>query len=243
MTAPSCRADIAARLTDSARAVPDTDWFVSRLYAFARELGASMIVPRYSRYVVDLNRPPDDVSLYPGQNTTGLCPNVQFSGAPVYLAGTGTHRSRGPRPRRPLLAALSFGAGRGDSRGCAASMAASCCGKAIRSAPSCLSCSRAGCPISTWARRTARAACRRPRRDWPAVLAGQSRYTAVVNGRFKGGYITRQYGDPAQGVEAIQLELAQTTYMDDGERDYDEARAKPTQDVIGRLLAAALAAA
>ncbi|MFS8063089.1 MAG: N-formylglutamate amidohydrolase, partial [Luteimonas sp.] len=79
--------DIAGRVTDSARRVPDTDWHVSRLYAFVRELGASMLVPHYSRYVVDLNRPPDDVSLYPGQNTTGLCPVVQFSGEPVYRDG------------------------------------------------------------------------------------------------------------------------------------------------------------
>src|SRR5580765_6798903 len=79
--------DVSARLTPSARRVPDTDWHVSRLYAFARELGASVIVPRYSRYVVDLNRPPDDTSLYPGQNTTGLCPIMQFSGAPAYLEG------------------------------------------------------------------------------------------------------------------------------------------------------------
>ena len=74
-------------MTPDARRVPDTDWHVSRLYAFARDLGASLIVPRYSRYLVDLNRPPDDTSLYPGQNTTGLCPRVQFSGAPVYLEG------------------------------------------------------------------------------------------------------------------------------------------------------------
>src|SRR6185312_11350676 len=79
--------NIATRMTPTGQGVPDTDWHVSRMYAFARELGASMIVPKYSRYVVDLNRPPDDVSLYPGQNTTGLCPIVQFSGAPVYLPG------------------------------------------------------------------------------------------------------------------------------------------------------------
>ncbi|HLM54345.1 MAG TPA: N-formylglutamate amidohydrolase, partial [Pseudoxanthomonas sp.] len=79
--------DVAKRLFDSARAVPDTDWHVSRLYAFARGLGASILVPAYSRYVVDLNRPPDDASLYPGQNTTSLCPHVQFSGAPVYRDG------------------------------------------------------------------------------------------------------------------------------------------------------------
>lgn len=78
---------LAGRLTDSARRVPDTDWHVSRLYDFARELGASVLVPYYSRYVVDLNRPPDDTSLYPGQNTTGLCPVTQFSGEPVYRPG------------------------------------------------------------------------------------------------------------------------------------------------------------
>ncbi|MEO6517381.1 MAG: N-formylglutamate amidohydrolase, partial [Pseudoxanthomonas sp.] len=76
-----------SRLSDSAQRVPDTDWHVSRLYDFARAMGASMIVPKYSRYVVDLNRPPDDVSLYPGQNTTGLCPHLQFSGEPVYRPG------------------------------------------------------------------------------------------------------------------------------------------------------------
>ena len=79
--------DIAARLTDAARRVPDTDWHVARLYDFARQLGASILVPRWSRYVVDLNRPPDDTSLYPGQNTTGLCPVLQFSGEPVYREG------------------------------------------------------------------------------------------------------------------------------------------------------------
>lgn len=79
--------EIAARLTPEARQVPDTDWHIARLYAFARDLGASMIVPTHSRYVVDLNRSEDDVSLYPGQNTTGLCPVVRFSEEPVYLEG------------------------------------------------------------------------------------------------------------------------------------------------------------
>ena len=78
---------LAARMEPAARAAPDTDWFVSRLYDFARALGASVLVPSHSRYVVDLNRPPDDASLYPGQNTTGLCPAVRFDGGPVYLPG------------------------------------------------------------------------------------------------------------------------------------------------------------
>ena len=79
--------DYVERMTDAARRTPDADWHVAQLYGFARELGASMIVPTYSRYVIDLNRPPDDTPLYPGQNTTGLCPTVQFNGDPVYLPG------------------------------------------------------------------------------------------------------------------------------------------------------------
>jgi N-formylglutamate deformylase len=80
-------AELVARLAPSARGVPDTDWHVSRLYAFARDLGASILATTHSRYVVDLNRSPDDVSLSPGQNTTGLCPVIQFSGEPVDLGG------------------------------------------------------------------------------------------------------------------------------------------------------------
>src|SRR3546814_2154783 len=75
------------RLSAPARALPDTDWHVSRLYAFARELGASLLMPHYSRYLVDLNRPPDDAALYPGQNSTGLCTLPRFDGGPIYRAG------------------------------------------------------------------------------------------------------------------------------------------------------------
>ena len=78
---------LAARMTPTARRAPDTDWHVARLYAFAMTLGASVLAPCYSRYVVDLNRPPDDTSLYPGQNTTGLCPLKQFCDEPVYREG------------------------------------------------------------------------------------------------------------------------------------------------------------
>ena len=67
---------IAARLTPEARKVPDTDWHLPRLYDFARALGASILVATHSRYVVDMNRPPDGASLYPGQSVTGLCPVV-----------------------------------------------------------------------------------------------------------------------------------------------------------------------
>src|SRR3546814_13195423 len=88
--------DIASRLSDSARRVPDTDWHIAKLSAFARGMGASMIVPVPSRSVVDPNRAEDDVSLYPGQHTTGLGPGVHFTGDPGYLPGGG----RGSAPVR-----------------------------------------------------------------------------------------------------------------------------------------------
>ena len=78
---------LAARLSDEARHVPDTDWHLERLYDFADELGASVLVATHSRYVVDLNRPPDGASLYPGQSVTGLCPLDTFDDTPLYPAG------------------------------------------------------------------------------------------------------------------------------------------------------------
>src|SRR5690554_2861636 len=79
--------DIAGRMTDEARKVPDTDWHLEQLYNFADELGASVLVATHSRYVIDLNRPPDGASLYPGQSVTGLCPVDTFDDTPVYLPG------------------------------------------------------------------------------------------------------------------------------------------------------------
>ena len=77
-------ADLQARMSAEGRAIPDTDWHVARLYDFAKEMGAYMIVARYSRYVVDLNRPADDKALYPGQLATGLCPRQTFDGRDIY---------------------------------------------------------------------------------------------------------------------------------------------------------------
>ncbi|HEY4973154.1 MAG TPA: N-formylglutamate amidohydrolase, partial [Steroidobacteraceae bacterium] len=80
-------AEIEREFTPVARALTDTDWHVERLYDFVPELGASMIAARYSRYVIDLNRPPDNASLYPGMTQTGLCPTHSFDGEPLYGSG------------------------------------------------------------------------------------------------------------------------------------------------------------
>jgi len=230
---------LAARMTPGARAVPDTDWFVSRLYDFVRGLGASVLVPAFSRYVVDLNRPPDDVSLYPGQNTTGLCPAVRFDGEPVYLPGQApTGEEVAERVRRywqPYHEALAGELARLKSLHGRAVLWE---GHSIRSEVPFLfegrlpdlnlgTANGATCHAGTQAR-------------LEEVLAGQADYRWVANGRFKGGHITRHYGQPAQGVEAVQLELAQLTYMDESTGCYDPARAAKLQPLLENLLNAAL---
>ena len=80
-------ADQQHRYTERALQVEDTDWFLDRLYGFAVELGASLIVPLHSRYLIDLNRPDSNLPMYAGQNNTGLCPVVHFTGEPIYRDG------------------------------------------------------------------------------------------------------------------------------------------------------------
>lgn len=231
---------LAARMTPEARRAPDTDWHVSRLYAFARDLGASLLAPRHSRYVVDLNRPPDDVSLYPGQNTTGLCPVVRFSGDPVYLPGQAPSEDEvGQRVEtfwRPYHDALREEL---DRLRAVHGRVLLWEGHSIRGECPFLFDGRlpdlnlgtaagASCAPATQAR-------------LEAVLAAQTGFDWVANGRFKGGYITRHYGDPAHGVDAVQLEISQRIYMDEDTFAWDEARAARTQPVLRALLDAGLA--
>ncbi|WP_242108361.1 N-formylglutamate deformylase [Luteimonas aquatica] len=234
-------AGIAARLTEDARRVPDTDWHVADLYAPMRErLGASMIASTHSRYVVDLNRSEDDVSLYPGQNTTGLCPVVQFTGEPVYLDGQAPSedeiRTRVDAYWRPYHAAL-----REELERLLAEHGRVVLWEAhsIRSVLPFLFDGR----LPDLNLGTAGGASCSPglQRRLEDALDAQATYSHVVNGRFKGGYITRHYGDPARGIEAVQLELAQLNYMDEDSFAWAPERAARLQQTIARLLDAALA--
>lgn len=234
-------ADIASRLRDSARRVPDTDWHVARLYAFVRAMGASMIVPTHSRYVVDLNRSEHDVSLYPGQNTTGLCPIVQFTGEPVYLRGgepgAAEVRERVDRYWRPYHEALGEELARIRAEHGRAVLWE---GHSIRGELPFLFDGR----LPDLNLGTAGGASCSPALQLrlEAVLSAQRDYGFVTNGRFKGGHITRHYGDPAGGIDAVQLETSQRIYMDEATSIYDHMKAARAQTVIRHLLEAALEA-
>ena len=232
---------LAARMTTAARRAPDTDWHVSKLYAFARELGASMLAPKYSRYVVDLNRPPDDTSLYPGQNTTGLCPAVQFSGAPVYLDGQapapGEIAERIEHYWRPYHAALRDELARLRALHGRVVLWE---GHSIKGSelPFLFEGRLPDFNLGTAAGTSCSPALHQ---RLEAVLAAQTNFDWVANGRFKGGYITRHYGAPAAGIDAVQLETSQRLYMDEATFDYDENKASDAQVTIRALLEAALA--
>jgi N-formylglutamate deformylase len=197
-----------------ALAVEDTDWHLQRLYAFARELGASMLVPRVSRYVIDLNRPPDDTPMYPGANNTELCPTRFFTGDPLYREGRAPTKEDVAARReawwRPYHDAL-----RGELERVRAvhGHAVLFDGHSIKArlpwlfdgALPALNLGTADGASCAPSLRTALA----------AVLAGQERYSHVVDGRFKGGYITRRYGRPDDHVHAVQLEMIWDCYMDE----------------------------
>jgi len=206
--------DIAADLTERALAVPDTDWHVDRLYDFLDDLGASVIAATHSRYVIDLNRPPDGADLYPGKDTTELCPTETFDGQPLYRDGDQPGAAEMDRRlalywtpyHAQLLAelwrlkAVHSHAFLWDAHSIASQVPRFFEGRL----PDFNLGSNGGASCDPeLARRVM------------AVADAAPGYSAVLDGRFRGGYITRHYGRPDEGVHALQLELSQRTYMDE----------------------------
>lgn len=227
--------DIAERMHPLAQASPDSDWHVDLLYDFAVGLGASVIKPLASRYVVDLNRPADGHALYPGRTETGLLPTMMFDGAAIYrdgeIPGPDETAARVEQYWRPYHAALAAEIARMRS---AHERIVLWEGHSIRAEVPMLFEGRlpdlnlgtadgSSCDASLQA-------------SLAAQLEDQQRYTHVVNGRFKGGYITRAYGKPDTGVHAVQLELAQVNYMDEKTFAYDQAKAAQLKEILHRLL-------
>lgn len=232
-------ADAAAGMSEAALLRRDTDWHLKRLYAFAAELGASVLAARVSRYVIDLNRPPDDHSLYPGQTTTGLCPTETFRGEPLYHPGQAPDEAERARrlkaywepyhrQLRTELARLR------EAHGCVLLWEA----HSIASELPRLFEGRL--PELNFGTADGRS-CAPAIVEAACAVAQASAWRHVVNGRFKGGYITRHYGVPEQGIHAIQLEMTQHLYMDEEPPfAYHEARAAQIQPVLRAMLAAAL---
>lgn len=231
--------EIAARLTPAALERADTDWHLPRLYDFLRGLGASTLVARYSRYVIDLNRPPEDTNLYPGQDTTGLVPVDAFRKAPLYrgaLPDAAESAARRERYWRPYHEALAAELARiKDAHGVAVLWDAHSIASVL---PRFFDGKLPDLNLGT----AKGASCAAPLQAVvERVLREQRTYTWVVNGRFTGGYITRRHGRPQDGVHALQLEMCQCTYMDESPPfAFHEGLAAGVRPVLGALLEAAL---
>ena len=233
---------LAARLTDEAQRVPDTDWHLERLYDFADTLGASVLVATHSRFVIDLNRPPDGASLYPGQSVTGLCPVDLFDDQPLYRDPADVPSEAEIAERRaaiwqPYHTQLAQELTRIQAQhGVAALWDA----HSIRSVLPRFFAGR----LPDLNLGTADGASCSPALAEQLLAIGQAApgYTAVLNDRFKGGHITRQYGNPAQGIHAVQLEMTQCSYMQESwPFDYLPEVAAGVQPHVRRMLEAVLA--
>ncbi len=226
--------DLQCRMTDVGIDIPDTDWHIADLYSFVRDMGASMIVADYSRYVVDLNRSSTDEELYAGQWVTGLCPMQTFAGQEIYADGEVIDRAdmaqrieRYWRPYHDKLSAvldqLREEHGHAllwDAHSIASEVPRLFAGKL---------------PVLNLGTNDDHS-CDQRITDEIMRVVEDSAYSSVRNGRFKGGFITRTYGKPHHSVQALQLELAQRSYMDEVTRHFDNAKAAKLRDTLRRIL-------
>jgi N-formylglutamate deformylase len=226
-------ADIAKMMTAKGHEVADTDWHMERLYAFAKELGAYILIPKYNRYVIDLNRDPDGVDLYPGANNTELCPTTAFDLSPLYQAGCA--------PSAEQIAARVVDYWQPYHQALSSTMQAIKVefGQAVLLEAHSI---RSHVPrffqgqLPDFNFGNADGKSCAP--ELMAALADvdYAPYTMVCNGRFKGGYITRAFGQPHHNFHAIQLELSQHTYMNEQAMTYNESLALQVQPKLTALV-------
>lgn len=228
-------ADQRHRYTERALQVEDTDWFLDRLYAFARDLGAGMIVPAESRYLIDLNRPPENAPMYPGVNNTELCPTRHFTGEPIYRDGLAPDDAEIARRVatvwRPYHAALHDELARlKAAHGHAVLFDA----HSIKSELPWLF--DGTLPHMNLGTSNGAACDATLRQSLAEVFGAQDRYTHVIDGRFKGGHITRHFGRPQHGQHAVQLEMCWRAYMDEVPPRWNDARAADVTPLLTRLV-------
>ena len=235
--------DIACNMTQVALQMPDVDWHVTQLYAFAKQLNISVLSANYMRYVIDLNRPPDNAALYSGQDTTGLCPIDTFSKQAIYMVGTEPNQLEIQRriklywqPYHDKLAAelqrireLHGFAILWDAHSIASHV------------PRFFSGQLPDLNFGTDDLKSCDASLQLALADTMQNSQHAKIYSHVFNGRFKGGYITRHYGKPEANILAIQLELSQGIYMQEqAPYSYKPMLTKNLKILLGELLSSCL---
>lgn len=230
--------DVAQGLNETGRALADTDWHIDRLYDDLLP-GASTVRATFHRYVIDANRDPSGASLYPGQNTTGLCPDTDFDGHPLHKEGQAPDDDEIERRRRefhaPYHAALEEELRRVRAEHGVAILYD--CHSIRSEIPFLFDGVLPDLNIGT----ANGESCAPEVEQAVAGICEASDYSSVLNGRFRGGWTTRHYGRPAEGWHAIQMEIAQSAYMEEHPpwrwRDDRAARLRPTLSEILDTLA------
>ncbi len=232
-------APVAERLASLPLARNDTDWWIDRLYDFAASLGATIVHTAISRSVIDVNRDPSGHSLYPGQATTELCPTTSFDGTPLYRPGAKPDDADIAARRRdyfdPYHAALTAEIARlraDDPR-----VVVYDCHSIRSNVPRLFDGELPIFNIGT----NGGVSCAPGLQALVERHCDASGFSRVSNGRFKGGWITRHHGDPANGVHAVQMEIACRGYMDEHAdfepEPYSPERAAPMRLILSQLFA------
>lgn len=230
---------IARTLNDCAARRPDTDWHLARLYDFLGELDATVITATLSRYVVDMNRPPDGANLYPGRDTPKLCPTDTFGREALYRdgdPGDAEVRRRVDTMWQPYHRRLAREVERVRAKHGVAVLWDAHSITAVQ--PRLF---EGRLPDFNLGSADATSCDPALARSLAVVLQRHAGYTSVLDGRFKGGHITRRFGDPANGVHAVQLEMVEATYMDEEPPfAFRPERATRVRPILRELLQVAL---
>lgn len=233
--------DCAAPLVSAELARHDADWHIDKLYGFAADLGATIVHTALSRTVIDVNRDPSGASLYPGQATTGLVPMETFDGRPLYGVGEAPGTEEIERRKRryfaPYHAALAdeLKRLRAEHPGVVLYDCHSIRSEIPRLFPGEL-------PVFNIGTNDGKS-CAPVLTEQVAAICRSTRWPHVVNGRFKGGWITRTYGRPAEGIHALQMELAYRGYLPDETVPprWDPDFAQPIQRTLRAVLDSCIA--
>ena len=227
--------EIFVRLNPRGQGMDDTDWHIDRLYDGLLP-GATLVRAHIHRYAIDANRDPAGASLYPGRNTTALCPTTDFEGHPIWLCG------QEPSEDEILARRVAFHAPYHDSLRQELEQVKARHGTAIlydcHSIRSEISFLFEGVlPVFSIGTNGGDSCAPRIEEMVADTCLAAPHYDTVLNGRFKGGWATRHYGKPGTGIHAVQMELAQRSYMDEAiPWSYRQDRADRLRPVLADVL-------